>query len=54
MKKETAVEKAKALEEIADFIVDNHEHIPSFEVNFSPWLSEWRFDNDQEACAKAV
>lgn len=54
MKKETAVEKAKALEEIAEFIVDNYEHIPSFEVNFSPWLSEWRFDNDQEACANAV
>jgi len=52
MKKETAVEKAKALEEIAEFIVDNYEHIPSFEVNFSPWLSEWRFDIDQEACAK--
>ena len=54
MKIETAIEKAKALEEIAAFVVTNHEHIPEFDVDFSPWLSLWRFDNDKESAEKAV
>jgi len=54
MKKEDAVETAKSLEEIAEFLVTNHEHIPEFDVYFTPWLSEWRFDHDKKLAEKAV
>lgn len=54
MKKEIALEKAKALEEIAEFVVANHEHIPDIDIFFSPFLSEWRFDHDKELAEKAV
>lgn len=54
MKKEDAVETAKSLEEIAEFVVTNHEHIPEFDVYFTPWLSLWRFDGEKELAEKAV
>ena len=54
MKQEDALEKAKTLEEIAEFLVTNYENIPSFELDFTSFLSEWRFDNDKERTEKAV
>ncbi len=54
MKQEDALEKAKTLEEIAEFLVTNYENIPSFDLDFSSFLSEWRFDNDKERTEKAV
>ena len=40
MKQEDALEKAKTLEEIAEFLVTNYENIPSFDLDFSSFLSE--------------
>lgn len=54
MKEEEAVKKAKALESIAEFIVENAKDIPDFTVSFTSWLSEWRFDDDKELAEQAV
>lgn len=54
MKEKEAVKKAKALESIAEFIVENAEYIPDFTVHFTSWLSEWRFDDDKELAEQAV